>query len=243
MNHRPRGEFSGEQLNHHREDESIFSERLAFTGRIAASIAHEIRNPLSNVSLSVQQLKEAFPEDSQWARHIDIIIRNTDRVNFLITELLNCARPPKLNIQPHDIHDILDGILDSIKARTVSQGIEVRKRFTLRSSVVKVDKEQINRVFSNVLVNALEAMPNGGRMTIVTGIEDDFFITRIQDTGGGIPEEDIIRIFDPFFSTKASGVGLGLSTTYGIVVSHGGTIGVESERNNGTVFTISLPMT
>jgi len=243
MNHRSKGDFSGEQLNHHREDESIFSERLAFTGRIAASIAHEIRNPLSNVSLSVQQLNEAFPEDSQWARHIDIIIRNTDRVNFLITELLNCARPPKLNIQPHDIHDILDGILDSIKARTVSQGIEVRKRFTLRSSVVNVDKEQINRVFSNVLINALESMPDGGRMTIITGVEDGFFIARIQDTGEGIPEEDIIRIFDPFFSTKASGVGLGLSTTYGIVVSHGGTIGVESERNNGTVFTISLPMT
>jgi len=243
MNQRSRGEFSGEQLNLNREDESIFSERLAFTGRIAASIAHEIRNPLSNVSLSVQQLKEAFPEDSQWARHIDIIIRNTDRINFLITELLNCARPPKLNIQPHDIHDILEGILDSIKAQTVSQGIEVGKRFTLRSSVIKVDKEQINRVFSNVLINALESMPDGGRMTIITGVEDGFFIARIQDTGEGIPEEDIIRIFDPFFSTKASGVGLGLSTTYGIVVSHGGTIGVESERNNGTVFTISLPMT
>lgn len=232
---------SREQLN--REGGSIFSERLAFTGRIAASIAHEIRNPLSNVSLSVQQIKGAFPEDSPWARHVDIIIKNTERIDFLITELLNCARPPKLNIQPHDIHDILEGILDSIKTRTAPQRIDVRKRFTPGASMLGVDKEQINRVFSNVMINAVESMPEGGKMTITTGIEGDFFVTRIQDTGGGIPEEDIIRIFDPFFSTKPSGVGLGLSTTYGIVVSHGGTIGVESELKNGTVFTISLPVT
>jgi len=92
------------------------------------------------------------------------------------------------------------------------------------------------------MINAVEAMPDGGKMTIMTGVEGGFFITRIQDTGGGIPEEDIIRIFDPFYSTKPSGVGLGLSTTYGIVVSHGGTIGVESESGKGTIFAISLPM-
>jgi len=232
-------EESNEQIDL-REDESIFSERLAFTGRIAASIAHEIRNPLSNVSLSVQQLKVAFPEDSPWARHVDIIIRNTERINFLITELLNCARPPQLNIQPHDIHEILEGVLDSLKTQTATQGIEVCKEFTPRTSVINVDKEQINRVFSNVMINALESMMDGGKMTITTGIEGRYFDVKIKDTGGGIPEEDIIRIFDPFFSTKASGVGLGLSTTYGIVVSHGGTIGVESEWKWGTVFTISL---
>jgi len=241
MNHQSKDDFSGMQPNSHREDDSVFSERLAFTGRIAASIAHEIRNPLSNVSLSVQQLKAAFPADSPWARHVDIIIRNTERINFLITELLNCARPPKLNIQPHDIHEILDGVLDSVKAQTASQHIEVRKRYRLQSAVVSVDREQINRVFSNVLVNAVESMPKGGKMTILTGIEGDLFVTRIQDTGGGIPEEDIIRICDPFYRTKPSGVGLGLSTTYGIVVSHGGTIGVESEWGRGTTFTISLP--
>jgi len=85
-------------------------------------------------------------------------------------------------------------------------------------------------------------MPDGGRMAITTEVEWDFFVVKIQDTGKGIPEEDIIRIFDPFYSTKSSGIGLGLSTTYGIVVSHGGTIGVESERKSGALFTISLPV-
>ena len=226
----------------HREEESVLSERLAFTGRIAASIAHEIRNPLSNVSMSVQQLRDAFAENSPWAKHIDIIIRNTERINFLITELLNCARPPKLNIQPHDINGILESTLDSIKTKVASQNIEVRKRYCSGSSVIHVDKEQINRVFSNVMINAVEAMPNKGRMYIDTEVEGKSFIVKIRDTGRGIPEEDIIRIFDPFYSTKPSGVGLGLSMTYGIVVSHGGTIGVESERKRGALFTIALPV-
>ena len=238
---RSRDEHSHEQPEIHKEESGI-SERLAFTGRIAASIAHEIRNPLSNVSLSVQQLRDAFSKDSPWARHVDIITRNTERIDFLITELLNCARPPKLNMQPHDINGILENTLDSIKTKLASQKVEVHRRYCPGYPVISVDKEQIDRAFSNVMINALESMPDGGRMTITTEIAGDFFVVKIQDTGGGIPEEDIIRIFDPFYSTKSSGVGLGLSTTYGIVVSHGGEIGVESERRKGALFTISLPI-
>lgn len=224
------------------KETSGFSERLAFTGRIAASIAHEIRNPLTNVSLSARQLKEAFSEDSQWARHIEIIARNTERINFLITELLNCARPPKLNMEPHDINAILDGTLESVKAKLTAQGVQVQKDYRDGSHPVKVDREQITRVFSNVMLNALDAMPDGGVLSIQTLKENGFFVVKIKDTGTGIPEEDIIRIFDPFFSTKSSGIGLGLSITYTTVVSHRGTISVESQKNEGTIFTISLPM-
>ncbi|MCF8129792.1 MAG: hypothetical protein K9N10_14880 [Deltaproteobacteria bacterium] len=233
---------NGNEMRKERKETSGFSERLAFTGRIAASIAHEIRNPLTNVSLSARQLKEAFSEDSPWARHIEIIARNTERINFLITEMLNCARPPKLNMQPHDINGILDGTLDSIKAKMTAQKIRVRRTFCNGSPAVKVDREQITRVFSNVMINAMDAMPEGGVMSIETDRERDFFVVTIKDTGTGVPEEDIIRIFDPFFSTKSSGIGLGLSMTYTAVVSHGGTIGVESIEKKGTIFTISLPM-
>ena len=222
-------------------EEVIQSERLAFTGRIAASIAHEIRNPLGNVSMSVQQLRDAFTKDSPWAKHIEVIIRNTDRINFLITELLNCARPPELNIQPHDIHGILESVLYSLKTKVTSKGVRISKKFYSRSPTINADKEQIDRAFSNVMINAIEATPKGGRIEIVTEDEGAFFVARVEDKGEGIPEEDIIKIFDPFFSTKPSGVGLGLSMTYGIVVSHGGTIGVESIWKKGTVFTISLP--
>ena len=225
-----------------RKEESVLSERLAFTGRIAASIAHEIRNPLTNVSMSVRQLKEAFSQDSPWAKHIEIIIRNTERINFLITELLNCARPPKLNVQPHDINGILENTLDSIKAKITSHQVEIRKDYCPGFPVISVDREQMTRVFSNVMINALDAMPEGGVMTVTTEIEGGYFVVKIEDTGTGIPEEDIIRIFDPFFSTKASGIGLGLSMTYGTIVSHGGTISVESDQEKGTLFTISIPI-
>ena len=225
-----------------RKEELVRSERLAFTGRIAASIAHEIRNPLGNVSMSVQQLKEAFTEDSPWAKHIEVIMRNTDRINFLITELLNCARPPALNIRAHDMREILESALDSLKTKVSSQRVRVIKRFDGNVSAVNVDREQIERVFLNVMMNAVESMPFGGKMTVFADNDGSLFHVKIQDTGGGIPEEDIIRIFDPFFSTKASGVGLGLSTSYGIVVSHDGTIAVESKGNRGTIFTISLPI-
>lgn len=221
---------------------SILSERLAFTGRIATGIAHEIRNPLGNVSMAVQQLKQAFTEDSPWSKHIEVIIRNTERINFLITELLNCARPPELNIRPHNMHEVIENVLDSIRSSLSTQQIEVIKKFDAKPSIINVDREQINRVFLNVIINSVEAMPEGGTMTISTSIEEDLFVVKIQDTGEGIPEEDIIRIFDPFFSTKPTGVGLGLSITYGIVVSHGGKIGVESIWKRGTVFTISLPI-
>ncbi len=221
---------------------SIQSERLAFTGRIAAGIAHEIRNPLGNVSISVQQLKQAFTEDSPWSKHIEVIIRNTERINFLITELLNCARPPELNIRPTDMHELIENVLDSIRDSLSTQRVEVIKKFDAKPTIIKVDGEQINRVFLNVIINSIEAMPNGGTITISTSIEEDLFVVKIQDTGGGICEEDIIKIFDPFFSTKSTGVGLGLSITYGIVVSHGGRIGVESVWERGAVFTISLPI-
>jgi len=224
------------------KEESVLSERLAFTGRIAASIAHEIRNPLTNVSMSVRQLKDAFSQDSPWARHIEIIIRNTERINFLITELLNCARPPNLNLKSHDINGILEDTLDSIKAKTAAQQVKIHKVYCPGSPIISVDSEQITRVFSNVMINALDAMPQGGVMKIESRIEGGHFVIKIEDTGIGIPEEDIIRIFDPFFSTKVSGIGLGLSITYGAVVSHGGTISVESQQEKGTFFTISLPM-
>jgi len=224
-----------------RKEELVRSERLAFTGRIAASIAHEIRNPLGNVYMSVQQLKKAFAANSPWKKHVEVIIRNTERINFLITELLNCARPPELNIEPHDIHEVLENVLDSVRTTIASRRIKVHKGLKAELSEINVDNEQIKRVFSNMMINAVESMPESGRMTVGTENDGNYFIVKIEDTGEGISDEDIIRIFDPFFSTKPSGIGLGLSICYGIVVSHGGIIGVESEMGKGTVFTISLP--
>ena len=224
------------------KDELVRSEKLAFTGRIAASLAHEIRNPLTNVAMSVQQLKKTFKPDGPQIKHVEIITNNIGRANHLITELINCARPPKLNLQPYDVHNLLKSILESTKVKLRFQKVKAVKRFTTKASIIKMDKEQLERAFLNLVSNAVEAMPKGGMLTIVTELNGNFFRIKIQDTGKGIPEENIIKIFDPFFSTRADGVGLGLTVCYGIIVSHGGTIEVESKPKEGSVFTVSLPL-
>ena len=219
------------------------TERLAFTGRIAAGIAHEIRNPSTNISLALNQLKNTF--DSEWKRnkYIGIIERNLNRINYLITELLNCARPPELNIQPYNIHKIIENIIESVDENIKSKHITVFKKFTSEKFTIPVDKENIERVFLNITLNAIESIADtDGLLTISTRNNGQWFLIKIEDTGIGIPEEDIIKIFDPFFSSKQGGIGLGLTTCYYVIVSHGGTIEVTSEQSKGSIFTILLPL-
>lgn len=227
---------------HDKKDDLVKSEKLAFTGRIAANIAHEIRNPLTNIAMSVHALEKTLTPEGASSRYIQVIVRNVERINFLITELLNCARPSKLDLRMHDPHKILNSALDSARLMIKSQNIRVVKKFAARPLKISVDREHIERVFLNMIKNAGDAMPGGGKLTIATERSNESFVVRIQDAGRGIPEKDIIRLFDPFFSTKKQGVGLGLTVCYGIIVSHGGTIGVESIPRKGSVFTISLPM-
>ena len=224
------------------KDDLVRSEKLAYTGRIAASIAHEIRNPLTNVSMSIRQLKKSGRIKPEGHTHSEIIERNVERINFLITELLNCARPAKLNPVLYDINQVIKDALISGRSKIRSQKVKVIKSFFAKPSILKIDKEHMGRVLLNLITNAADAMPNGGNLTISTEISKDIFLIKIKDSGLGIPEKDVIKIFDPFFSTKPQGVGLGLTTCYGIVVSHGGTIEVESKWRKGTTFIISLPL-
>ncbi len=232
---------SYDQLETNKND-LVRSEKLAYAGRISASIAHEIRNPLTNVSMSVQQLKKNFKKSERESKHLAIIERNTERINFLITELLNSARPSKLSFHPSDIHHVLKEVLDSVHPKIQSGKIKVIKDFTPSLSLLKIDKEQIGRVLLNLILNAIEAMPQGGTLTIATGHERNHFKIKIVDTGKGISEENLIKVFDPFFSTKQGGVGLGLTICYGIIASHGGAIEVESKSKKGSIFILSLPL-
>jgi signal transduction histidine kinase len=192
--------------------------------------------------MSVQQLKKGNKIKQEGFRHVEIVERNIGRINYLITELLNCARPAKLNLQPYDIHKVLKDVLESAKTKLNLQKIKATKNFTSKLPTLKIDREQIERAFLNLITNAIEAMLHGGNLTIITEFNGNFFLVKIHDTGKSIPEKDIIKIFDPFFSTKPQGVGLGLSICYGIIVSHGGTIEVESKSKIGTTFTVSLPI-
>ncbi|MEI6613553.1 MAG: ATP-binding protein [Chrysiogenales bacterium] len=224
------------------KDNLVRSEKLAFTGRMAAGIAHEIRNPLTNIILSLRQLKKDDKIKPEGLHYAEILERNSKRIEFLITELLNCARPIKLNLQPGDIHLLIRDILNVHKVRIKTQRIKVSKNLTPDSSALTFDKEQLGRVLLNLIANAIDALRAGGNLAIATKKEKNNFVIRIQDNGSGIPKKNLIKIFDPFFSTKKQGTGLGLSTCQNIVTSHGGLIEVESVWRKGSTFSVYLPL-
>ena len=231
-------EFAHEELLSTRR-----SERLAFTGRIAASIAHEIRNPSTNVSLALAQLSETFEPEGKQKKYVEIMENNITRINCLITELLNCARPPELNMKPQNLHTLLNEVLESVETKIVAQKITVTQSFTQHPAMLKVDRKHMERALLNIILNAIEAMPKrGGHLNITTECNQKAFQINVGDNGKGISEENIIKIFDPFFSSKPNGNGLGLTTCYGVIVSHGGTIEVESQLGKGSLFTVSLPI-
>jgi len=224
------------------KNDLVRSEKLAFTGRIAASIAHEIRNPLTNIILSLRQLKKYDKIKPDGLLYTGIIERNSNRIEYLITELLNCARPMKLNLQPWNVHRILQDVLTIHKVRLHTQKIKVVKSLDAHPPSLLVDKEYLGRVFLNLTANAIEAMGSGGVLSMVTKKEKSLFVIKVQDNGRGIPEKNLIKVFDPFFSTKKQGAGLGLTTCQNIVTSHGGQIEVESVWGKGSIFTVSLPL-
>jgi PAS domain S-box-containing protein len=224
------------------KDDLVRSEKLAFTGRMAAGIAHEIRNPLTNIVLSLRQLKKGDGLKPEGHPYAEIMERNSKRIEYLVTELLNCARPIKLDLQPWDIHGIIEGALTLVRVRQKMQKIKVTKNLTAQPAILSVDKEYLGRVLLNILSNAIEAMPHGGALSIETKKVAGRFRIKIQDDGIGISEKNLLRIFDPFFSTKKGGTGLGLSTCQNIVTSHGGMIEVESAWRKGSAFVVSLPL-
>lgn len=222
------------------KDKLVQSEKLAFAGRMAASVAHEIRNPITVISMAIHQLHNNLKTDDPNREYTDAIIKNIDRLNHLITEFVNCARPPQLKMRNRDINVILDSVINFIKVKTDEQNIKIIKNFDRNIPLARVDSEHLERAFLNVVLNAIESMPDGGNLTINTSQEHDSIVIKFLDTGKGIKEEDVIRIFDPFFSTKEKGMGLGLSVTYATIISHNGTIDVESSVGKGTTFTINL---
>lgn len=222
------------------------SERLAQVGKLAAGVAHSIRNPLTSVkmrlfslertlSLSLSQ-KEDFEVISEEIRHIDTIVRN----------FLEFSRPPKLKMQTVSPSDTVDMALQLLRHRLESYGVEVELGRSRRLPEISADPEQLKEVFVNLLVNACEVMNDGGSIIIeererVTEERGRILTIRVADNGPGIPESVKNKIFEPFFSTKEEGTGLGLSIVKRIVEEHGGRLKVESQEGQGTAFTITLP--
>jgi len=223
-------------------------ERLATVGSLAAGIAHEIRNPLASLSGSIQVLQGELDLKGDNRHLMDIVVRETDRLNTIITDFLEYARPKTTQGDRIVISSVLDETITLLKnSKEFVEGISISctvdPTITLRG-----DARRMRQVFWNLLINSCQAMPNGGEMTIsanpVSHSEDDseWCEIIIADTGQGISLEHLAKIFDPFFTTKVGGTGLGLAIAYRIIEDHGGTIAVEAEEERGTKFRILIPM-
>lgn len=220
-------------------------EKFAATGRIARNIAHEVRNPLTNIDLAMGQIKSEIPVmDENFLILFDMVSRNSKRINQLITELLNTTRFSELNNQPLLINSLLDEALKLAKDRIDLKHIKVIKNYSENMHTIFCDKEKVIIALLNIFVNGVEAIEKeNGIVSINTSEENGKCVVEIIDNGIGMDKETLGKLFEPYFTTKQNGNGLGLANTQNIILNHKGSIHVESEPGNGTTFIIRFDFT
>lgn len=227
----------------------IQSEKLASLGKLAASIAHEINNPLSGIltyaKLMIRQMSRGQPDEKTVrgaVKNLSLIERETQRCSTIVRNLLDFSRQRDLTFEQVDVNQVVEEALSLLHHQIMIQEIELRKDLAPLPAI-RADFGQIRQAFVNIVLNACEAMEKGGRLTIVSAAADGEAVeVRVSDTGVGIPPENLSKIFDPFFSTKAKGTGLGLSVVYGIIERHGGKMEIESLEGKGTTMIVRLPV-
>lgn len=220
------------------------SEKLASLGKLAAGVAHEINNPLTGVLTNASLLLEDFEKDDPRKEDVQVIVNETIRCREIVKRLLDFSRQTKPQKKQTDVNILIDNIILLVRNQTSFRNISIEKTLDEKLPQIMADPDQIQQVFINLILNAADVMPKGGKLILETKVIPikDFIEIRITDTGTGIPEELRTRIFDPFFTTKENGTGLGLALSYGIVEQHGGTINLESQIGKGTTFIIHLPI-
>lgn len=220
------------------------SQRLASLGRLAAGIAHEIRNPLSSIKGFATYFRERYrdvPEDQKTA---EIMVQEVERLNRVIGQLLEFARPMSVQKKPTSIKTVIQHSLKMIEKDARAKNINLKTNLSPEIQEVPIDPDRINQVLLNLYLNGIEAMEDGGTLSVDLSPEEDGRQIKIavSDTGTGINKEDLLHIFDPYFTTKQSGTGLGLAIVHKIIESHSGEVKVESEVGQGTTVTIILPL-
>ncbi len=224
------------------QDELLRKEKLAAIGDLAAGVAHEIRNPLSSIKGIASYYKNKFEDDSNDKEMAGIMIEEVDRLSRVINELLEFARPKELNRKPSDINKLLEHSTRLVEQEATTQEIDIQLNLTPNPVEADVDPDRLTQCFLNLFLNALQAMKGGGKLTIFTSTDGKGNITiDIKDSGSGISEENLSKIFDPYFTTKPKGTGLGLAIVHKIIEAHQGQIKVRSIIGQGTVFSIVLP--
>lgn len=218
------------------------NERLAALGKMAAGVAHELRNPLSSIKGLAVILKGKVGGDDEGQQTADVLVKEVERLNRSISELLDYTRPEKLQIKHSDINTILKQAADLVGVDAESLGITITTSFTEASAHVDIDEDKMKQVFLNLLLNSIQAMADGGTLAISTEVSANQMICTIEDSGSGIAEHNISRVFDPYFTTKSDGTGLGLALSSKIIEEHGGVISLESREGIGTKVLVGLPV-
>lgn len=240
--------------------------RLAALGRLSAGVAHEIRNPLSGIGTNAQVLRRRLQPEDPRVRFVNFILDEVTRLDKIIEDLLRFARPPEPRLVAHDLRRSVERALDLARGQIDKAGIEVSVKAADDLPDAFVDPDQTEQVLLNVVLNAVQAMPEGGRLGVTlraverlgpvigrpgrragdgdvhAGSGRRFIEIEVRDTGVGIDHADLPKLFEPFFTTRPSGTGLGLSTSQALVRQHGGAISLESEQGKGTVVTILIPV-
>jgi len=236
----------GERTQQLREaqDQLIQSEKLASLGKMAAGVAHEINNPLTSILLNTHLLLENTKDNDEDREPLTLIADEAERCAQIVSGLLNFARQTPATTVSANVNDIIERAVQLHEKQASVRNIKIERDVDPSLPSINLDKNKIQQVFSNLAINACEAMPNGGTLRIISRMSRDGTGVEIifADTGVGIPKENIPKLFDPFFTTKSFGTGLGLAVSYGIVRQRGGTIEVRSEVGRGATFTVRLPL-
>lgn len=223
------------------EEELRRSERLVALGRLVTGVAHELRNPLAIVKATVQTMEGEFKTHPEVTEYTKVICEQIDRGNRVIQELLDFGRPSKPIVSPTQLNLLLESVLTFTYPMLRQHKIDLEKQFDPNLPLVNIDMDRIKQVFVNLILNAIQAMPGGGKLIISSIINGQSIEVNFSDSGSGIEANDLPRVFDPFYTTRNDGAGLGLSICYQIIHIHGGKIWVSETSSQGTTMTVSIP--
>ncbi len=223
------------------EEDLRRSERLAALGKMAAGVAHELRNPLSSIKGLALVLQSRFSSENHDRETANILVQEVERLNRSISELLDYARPQKLQKNTVDLHALLHKAVSLLTIDAEAAGIEIVTDFPENLPVIVADEDKLNQVFLNLFLNSIQAMTDGGTLSVTTAQVEGRVLITVNDTGCGIASENLGRVFDPYFTTKPEGTGLGMAMSAKIVEEHGGTISFESTEGQGTTVVVEMP--
>jgi signal transduction histidine kinase len=216
-------------------------EKMEAANRLARTLAHEIRNPLTNINLSLDHLRYQNLEQAQ-QHFLDIILRNSKRINDILSDLLASSTPSKLTLVPNNLQDIVDESVAIALDRIMLKKIKLQVQYSDSPIEVLSDFDQLKIAFLNIIINGIEAMEeNIGKMIISIEENPNAWLVKISDNGSGISKENISRLFEPYFTVKRNGMGLGLTSSLNILKSHHAEVDVDSEIDKGTTFIVSFP--